>query len=78
MSDSDASERVQEDAAGGGADAEWEEWGDGDEEGEDDSTASLFEPARLLSSPKAALAHDASAHGFDLRSYRQQVCSVQH
>lgn len=59
-------------------DAEWDEWqagggAGGEEDEEGDATPSLFEPALLLPTPEAALAHDAQAHGFDLRAFRRQV-----
>ena len=51
---------------------EWDEWED-DGEGEEQPAQSLFSDA-LLPTPEAALEHDATQHGFDLRKYRQQVC----
>jgi len=62
----------------GGGDEEWDDWADqgdatGDGEGDDDAAASLFDPAHRLPSVPAALAHDASAHAFDLIALRRAL-----
>jgi hypothetical protein len=57
------------------ADEEWEDWqaGEGDDGEQADEATSLFEPKRRLPSVEAALNHDATVNGFDLRSYIVQV-----
>lgn len=53
------------------AEAEWDEWQEGDE-WQEDATQSLFGPEKLPSA-EAAMQHDATQHGFDLKAYAAQV-----
>ena len=59
----------EEDDRQSAASQEWDEW---EEDEEEQQAQSLFSDA-LLPTPEAALEHDATHHGFDLREYRQQV-----
>ena len=49
---------------------DWSDWGEDDD---DAATKSLFS-ADILPSAQQAIAYDAREHGFDLRSFRCQVC----
>ncbi|GBF96074.1 arginine N-methyltransferase-like [Raphidocelis subcapitata] len=62
-------------AAAAAALADWQDWDDDPEE--DDATRSLFSDA-VLPSPEACLAHDAAAHGFDVREFRAKLSLDDH
>ena len=51
----------------------WQDWNS--EDAGEGGAVSLFDATRWPDA-EAALAHDAAAHGFDLRSFRSQVRSV--
>ncbi len=55
--------------------SEWQDWNSDEDGGDETGAVSLFDGTRWPDA-EAALAHDAAAHGFDLRSFRRDVRRV--